>query len=216
MYRESIRRRLNLYDQSRLLQRVTACGRVSRRLTLTAALLVTASCLQALAQTPPNIQYTKNGTDSKLRGELRVNPSTLALEFQLPIAAYPGRAGVNVPVTVSYASSVWRIAYQYYNPGQYTSNGQPLGNGYTGVAAMYAERSRAGWVSSLEFPVVDTWSNSEAYDQFGSPTGNTCPLGCYFIDKVLEAISKIVMLHFRHGTTRRAKRRTMVFDRAAF
>jgi hypothetical protein len=146
---------------------------------------VAVGCLQALAQNSPNIQYTKNGTDSKLRGELMVNPSTLALEFQLPIATYPGRSGVNVPVTISYSSSVWRIAYQYYNPGHYTSSGQPIGDGYTVVAAMYAEHSRAGWSSSVEFPVVDTWSNNEAYDMNGSPTGNTCTLGCYVVDRVL-------------------------------
>src|ERR1700754_2672726 len=117
MYRDCIRRRLNLSEYARPLRRITR-GHISRRLTMTTALLLMAGCLQVLAQSSPNIQYTNNGTNSKLRGDLKVNPSTLALEFHLPIAAYPGRAGVNVPVTVSYSSSVWRIAYQFYNPGQ--------------------------------------------------------------------------------------------------
>ena len=36
------------------------------------------------------------------------------------------------------------------------------------------------------------------------------------LGQLLEAISKIVVLRFQHGTTRRTSRRTMVFDRTAF
>ena len=135
----------------------------------------------ALAQ---NIQYTRNATDPKLRGGLRVNPSTLALEFQIALGSYPGRAGLDVPVTISYSSKVWRVAYQGYNPGQYTSSGQPIGNGYTMVGAIYGEYSRSGWASSLGTAFVDTWSNTDVYDQFGNATGNNCPQGCYAVDRV--------------------------------
>jgi RHS repeat-associated protein len=177
---------IKLSNYVRPLRRVAAYAHTPWRLILAVTWLAGVNCLPALAQNPaPNIQYTKNATDSKLRGEMKVNPSTLALEFQLPIAVYPGRAGLDVPVTVSYSSKVWRIAYQGYNPGGFTSSGQPVGNGYTIITAMYAEHSRAGWTSSIGFPVIDTWSDTDVYDQFGSPTGDTCPLGCFSVDRVL-------------------------------
>jgi RHS repeat-associated protein len=179
--------RINLSNYVRPLRRVAAYARAPRRLTLVAAWLAL-SCLPALAQnSTPNIQYTTNATDSKLRGELKVNPSTLALEFQLPIAVYPGRAGLDVPVTVSYSSKVWRIAYQGYNPGSYGSDGVPVGDGYTILTAMYGEYSRAGWTGSLSFPVIDTWSSNDTYDQSGGPTpsNGACPNGCYSVDRIL-------------------------------
>src|SRR2546421_9333036 len=63
-----------------------------------------------------NIQYTKNTADLKLRNNLSVNPSTRAVELQIPLGDYPGRAGSNLPVTISYSSKVWRIDYQAYRP----------------------------------------------------------------------------------------------------
>jgi RHS repeat-associated protein len=149
-------------------------------------LLFIACLLLGAARTAAqNIQYTKNSTDAKLRSELTINPATLGLEFQLPIAGYPGRAGLNVPITISYSSKVWRIKYQGYNPGGFSSSGQPLGNGYTIVSAEYGEYSHAGWTSSIGVPVIDTWSSSENYDQFGNPAGSDCSNGCFYIDRAL-------------------------------
>src|SRR6266511_2657210 len=56
-----------------------------------------------LAQNPPpNVQYTSKAVDLGLRGNLTVNPSTLALEIEIPLGGYAGRAGLNVPIAISY------------------------------------------------------------------------------------------------------------------
>src|ERR1700745_4326969 len=79
------------------------------------------------AQTaPPNIQYTNKTVDLGLRGELRINPSTRALEIQINLGNYAGRAGLNLPVILNYSSKVWRVDYNFYNPGQFTSSGNPI------------------------------------------------------------------------------------------
>src|SRR3979490_1727922 len=72
------------------------------------------------AQTP-NVQYTNKAVDLGLRGNLTVNPSTRALEIQIPLGSYAGRAGFNTPIAISYSSKVHRIKYEGYNPGHYTS-----------------------------------------------------------------------------------------------
>lgn len=43
-------------------------------------------------------QQDNNDADKTLRGSGRVNPSTLAMEFDLPLGNYPGR-GINVPTS---------------------------------------------------------------------------------------------------------------------
>ena len=41
-----------------------------------------------------NVQYTNKTVDLGLRGDLTVNPSTQALEIQIPLARYAGRAAL--------------------------------------------------------------------------------------------------------------------------
>src|SRR5688572_9211958 len=53
-------------------------------------------------------QENENTADRALKGGGRVNPSTLAIEFDLPLGSYPGR-GINVPISLSYSSKVWRM-----------------------------------------------------------------------------------------------------------
>jgi hypothetical protein len=142
--------------------------------------------LTARAQTaPPNVQFTNKAVDLGDRGDLRINPSTLGMEIQIPLGHYPGRAGMSLPVTLNYSSALWRIDYNYYNPGQYTSNGTPIGNGYTGVVARYAEHSMSGWTSSLGFPFPDG-APTQYYDYYGKPVpdANSCGVsGCYIVDR---------------------------------
>src|SRR4051812_42284881 len=64
--------------------------------------------LPAAAQ---NIQYTQNTVDSSLRGEGRVDPSTQGMSIQIPLRAYPGRAGASLPITLHYSSKVWRLKF---------------------------------------------------------------------------------------------------------
>src|SRR5436309_14126396 len=124
------------------------------------------------AQNPaPNIQYTNKTADLGLRSNLTVNPSTRAVEIQIPLGGYAGRAGFNVPIFISYSSKVHRIKYEAYNPGQYNSNGQPIGNGYTLVSDRFAEYSSAGWTTTVGFPVQDYSAQGELYDMFGKAVG---------------------------------------------
>jgi hypothetical protein len=132
---------------------VTAIARRAGVISPVARLCFVSICFVALAifyplviraQNPsPNVQYTNRAVDLGLRGNLTVNPSTRAVEIQIPFGSYAGRAGVNVPISISYSSKVHRIKYEAYNPGQYGSNGVPIGNGYTMVTDRFAEYSSA-------------------------------------------------------------------------
>src|SRR5882724_9080687 len=154
------------------------------------SMIVSASYpLVVQAQNPaPNVQYTNKAIDLGLRGNLTVNPSTRALEIQIPLGGYAGRAGFNVPIAVNYSSKVHRIKYEAFNPGHYTSSGQPIGDGYTLVSDRFAEYSSAGWTSTVGFPVFDYSASGEKYDMFGVAKGTDglCPgYPCLTVDRVL-------------------------------
>ncbi|MGH9872553.1 MAG: RHS repeat-associated core domain-containing protein [Pyrinomonadaceae bacterium] len=120
---------------------------------------------------PPNVQYTNKAVDLGLRGNLTVNPSTRAIEIQIPLGSYTGRAGFNVPIVISYSSKVHRIKYEAFNPGHYSSSGVPIGDGYTLVSDRFAEYSSGGWTSSVGFPLLDYSAQGERYDMFGKAVG---------------------------------------------
>lgn len=162
---------------------LTSGARRSLRAITALTLLLCCSLLSPFDARGQNIQYTKNAADLKLRGGLTVNPSSQALEIQIALGSYPGRAGLSVPVSISYSSKVWRVRYEGYRPPPVGSDGQPVGNGYTIVSAQYAENSKSGWTSSIGFPVLDPNSTSESYDQFGNPGCSSGP--CYFVDRLL-------------------------------
>src|SRR6266851_5149366 len=128
--------------------------------------------LSALAQNPaPNVEYTGKAVDLGLRGNLTVNPSTQALEIEIPLANYLRRAGFNVPIAISYSSKVHRIKYEGFNPGHFTQEGLPLGDGYTIITARFSENSSAGWTTSVGFPVRDFSAQGEKYDLDGNAVG---------------------------------------------
>lgn len=52
---------------------------------------------------------TENTADKNLKSSARINPSTLAMEFSIPLAAYPGRGGNAIPISYSYSSKVWQM-----------------------------------------------------------------------------------------------------------
>ena len=143
-------------------------------------------CALASSASAQNIQYNQKSVDLGLRSDLKVNPSSRAVEMQIPLGSYEGRAGVNVPITILYSSKVWRVGYQGYNQGPLDTGGQPTGNGYVIASAQYAEHSRGGWTSSVGFPVIDNYSTSEGYNQFGNPSsGNCSSSGCFSVDRLL-------------------------------
>ncbi len=53
------------------------------------------------------VRDTEHKKDRNLKSSARINPSTLAMEFSLPLASYPGRAGNSIPVSYTYSSKVW-------------------------------------------------------------------------------------------------------------
>jgi hypothetical protein len=88
---------------------------VSRRSSLwgfaSALLIVCAALLfnsRAFAQ---SVQYTQNKPDQSLRSDMRVDPSTLGLNIQVPLGGLPGRGGASLPINLSYSSKQWRIDY---------------------------------------------------------------------------------------------------------
>lgn len=114
-----------------------------------------------------NVQHQQATVDHGFRSDLKIDPSTLALSLQLPLRAYPGRAGLGVPVTLYYSSKVWTMEYGgYYQEGtccapSFTANpqGMPTDNEYSWVNVYYAmssagQGSNAGWTGSLDFPYV--------------------------------------------------------------
>jgi RHS repeat-associated protein len=111
-----------------------------------------------------NVKNSDNKADKNLKSLAKVNRSTLAMEFSLPLINYPGRNGNTLPVAISYSSKLWRI-----QANSVWWDNTPFGavRYHTETTPMYAERSAAGWTSSLRPPhVVDSL---ELYNQLGEP-----------------------------------------------
>ncbi len=116
-------------------------------------------------------QHTDNKADQTIRGSARVNPSTLALELQIPLTNYRGR-GIEVPLSISYSSKVWRLNYSQSQPA--------VNNPDTCIAInepRYAENSAAGWTTSLAVPFIEYVGADNIYDSGGKPAGTDDP-GC--------------------------------------
>ena len=93
-------------------------------------------------------QNTANKADNTLRGSGRVNPSTLAMEFDLPLASYPGR-GINVPVSISYSSKLWQMKWLGSIDG-----GIVTGGCRSLSSPEFSSNSASGWTTSLATPYI--------------------------------------------------------------
>ena len=117
-------------------------------------------------------EHTENGKDQTLRGSGRVNSSTLGMEFDLPLGSYAGR-GINVPISLSYSSKVWRMD----NTGSYPV---PAAGGtnrcVAGNVAKFGEHSAAGWTTSMRQASVEYTGYDERFNGEGFPmtTGMEC------------------------------------------
>lgn len=118
--------------------------------------------------TSPQKSSTSEKADQNLRSIAHVNPSTLAMEFSLPLMSYPGRGGNSVPVNLSYSSKLWEMkaAQTWWYP--FPSNSRKY---VTDTYARYAEQSAAGWSSSLIPPRINT--KFETYNINGNPYGDS-------------------------------------------
>lgn len=115
-----------------------------------------------------NTQTTENKADSNLKSAARVNPSTLAMEFSLPLGGYPGRGGNSKPVILNYSSKVWtakKVNYRYESNEAVNQYYDFLVYQSTDVGAEFAEKSIAGWTSSLQ--PLTIINEPGLYNQFG-------------------------------------------------
>lgn len=110
-------------------------------------------------------QHTEGGADNALRGSGRVNASTLGMEIDIPLGSYPGR-GINVPVSLSYSSKLWRTEY---------INSQPAVNNPDNCIALnmpkFAENTASGWTTSLAVPYIEYTGYDNLYQNNGFPLG---------------------------------------------
>lgn len=103
-------------------------------------LVVTIMTMAAFAAAQ-DIRIPESGINNRMRTDLRVDPVSHALQFQIPLGDYPGRAGLNMPVTLYYSSKVWNL--RYINS---IRCGDDPGSLYL---PEYAKHSVSGWTSSL-------------------------------------------------------------------
>lgn len=96
-----------------------------------------------------NIRNTDHSPDSALKSNARVNPSTLAMELSIPLGGYPGRAGSGLPISLNYSSKVWEM--KNINVPWQTLLGFTIND----VRPEFANRTAAGWSSSLATPRID-------------------------------------------------------------
>lgn len=117
-------------------------------------------------------QPDNNGADKTLRASGRVNSSTLGMEIDIPLGSYPGR-GMNIPISLSYSSKVWRMEYTGNTPGGIITGGCRSLN-----QARFSENSAAGWTTSLAIPYIEYTGKDNLYTHEGFPLEGADPTLC--------------------------------------
>jgi RHS repeat-associated protein len=126
-----------------------------------------------------SIQYTHDKPDQALRSVMRVDPSTLGLSIDVPIANYPGRGGTSMPISLSYSSKQWRIAFE--------ESWLSIGGGLlrTESIPMFSEWAKAGWTTSADIPIIEWTGASQHYNSDGTPFCGDCgDSGGYYIKRI--------------------------------
>lgn len=95
-----------------------------------------------------SINQTQNKADQTFRSKARVNPSTLGMEFSIPISSYAGRAGHGKSFSLDYSSKVWGT----WPPDVWFT---PIGTQVTDVRPQFAEWSVRGWKTSMGIPRLE-------------------------------------------------------------
>jgi RHS repeat-associated protein len=115
-----------------------------------------------------NVQHTENKPDQALKGDFRVDPSTLGMSITIPLGSYPGRGGLNVPLSLTYSSKVWRVEFLR----TWLSMGTQLP--FNELSPKYAENSVSGWTSSLDIPLIEFTGRGQYYDNQGNGVCDDC------------------------------------------
>ena len=115
--------------------------------------------------TAQDVRNPQNAVDNRMRTDLRVDPVSHGLQFQIPLGQYPGRAGTSLPVTLYYSSKLWNI--KYMNTIQCQDDPGSL------YRAEYAKSSAAGWTASLGGFSLTTDISLELYNGFTTRPANS-------------------------------------------
>ncbi|MFN0140396.1 MAG: RHS repeat-associated core domain-containing protein [Pyrinomonadaceae bacterium] len=142
----------------------------SRRFKTATTVLYLATAIffvEAIAVAAQNVEFTDGKADKSLKSAARVNPVTKAMEFNIPLAGYPGRGGNSTRVSLSYSSKTWRMdaASSYRRRNPYTQQFEPV----TVLNPKFGERSASGWTSSLVAPRIEAPFN-EHFQINGDPS----------------------------------------------
>ena len=113
-----------------------------------------------------SIQYTQNTPDQTLRSAMRVDPATLGLSIEVPLGGYAGR-GASLPINLSYSSKQWRLDFK-------SSWQNQNGSARTWSQSIFSEWATAGWVSSLDIPVIEWTGHDQTYNSDGNPYCMSC------------------------------------------
>jgi RHS repeat-associated protein len=138
-------------------------------------------------------QKTALSADQTLKSNARVNPSTLAMEMQIPLANYPGR-GIDTPISLSYSSKVWRIrgtGMLSFNTSNVCYN--------TGIP-MFSEETASGWESNVTTPYIEYTGKDNLFNERGYPagvSGDPCSNDVYYYN----AYVKRLLIHLPGGET---------------
>lgn len=119
--------------------------------------------------------YSQTTVDRTKRSAARVDPVTLGLNIDVPLGAYPGRAGTSMPVSMSYSPKLW------------TTKEIP-GNDFTRmpdqIAAVYGNGSMQGWTSSMKVPQVVFTGKFQNYNGYGQPCDGCSAYPLYYIPRI--------------------------------
>ena len=136
-------------------------------------LILVAGFLSAATVTAQNgnVAYPENSIDSRMRTSMHVDPTSGALQFQIPLGNYPGRAGAGLPVVLNYSSKLWRLDHVGTTGGcDQWGYCYPQNSDY---AAYFAESSAAGWTSNLDWFIWPSGASPiQTYDSQGRPAEN--------------------------------------------
>jgi hypothetical protein len=124
------------------------------------------------------IQYTENKPDLALRSSMRVDPATLGLSIEVPIANYPARGGTSLPINLNYSSKQWR--FNYYDTF-YSGTGSPR----TISHPMFSEWAKAGWTTSADIPIIDWTGHHQTYSNYTGDPCSDCAGGVAYINRLL-------------------------------
>ncbi|MCO6510071.1 MAG: RHS repeat-associated core domain-containing protein [Aridibacter famidurans] len=138
----------------------------------------------------PSSTDSSNRADTAIKGKARVNPRTLALEFSLPLMSYPGRNGHGLSASLDYSSKVWRM-----DSGVRWWYETVAGRRYvTDLNARFAERTAAGWTSSLAAPFIEARPNIYYQDgrPFNDPLGSASVMDSIWAEAVATGSSNLM------------------------